>query len=333
MVMTAKNVNSFVLADLVGKDKNQFKMNRFNDHSPKTRLLKILRDILERPHGYTKKQLAQKYNVHEDTIKNDFEEIRNAGFELTIDKNYRYGLEQEKIADRLEDLLFFTPQERAMIQQSLLKDSSLQKANQRIIAKMENLYDISRISSGITSKAYLSKLAQLEKAKTNRQKVILCDYHSTNSAKVSDRPVEVYHISATEDMIQGYDLERKSLRHYRISRIGHIALPGAIWEHEGKHIVMATDPFGIADLRQVEVHIRMGIGAYNELISHYPLTRAYIHLYDSQNDIYDLECKVNQRFLGISNFLMGYHEHIIQILRPDDLRTFLMEKIKIIDFT
>ena len=83
-------------------------MNTFNDNSPKNRLLQLLKDLLERPKHYTKKMLATKYNVSVDTIKKDFDELRNADFLLHFDANYRYSIVPNKSLEYLKDALFFT---------------------------------------------------------------------------------------------------------------------------------------------------------------------------------------------------------------------------------
>lgn len=47
-------------------------MNKFNDNSPKYRLLAILKALLAFPYFYTRKMLATTYNFRVDIIKKDF---------------------------------------------------------------------------------------------------------------------------------------------------------------------------------------------------------------------------------------------------------------------
>lgn len=96
-------------------------MNTFNDNSPKNRLLQLLKDLLERPKHYTKKMLATKYNVSVDTIKKDFDELRNADFLLHFDANYRYSIVPNKSLEYLKDVLFFTDSEKDFLLEALLK--------------------------------------------------------------------------------------------------------------------------------------------------------------------------------------------------------------------
>ena len=47
-------------------------MNKFNDNSPKYRLLAILKALLDLPYFYTRKMLETTYNFRVDIIKKDF---------------------------------------------------------------------------------------------------------------------------------------------------------------------------------------------------------------------------------------------------------------------
>ena len=87
-------------------------MNKFNDNSPKYRLLAILKLLIESPYQYTKKTLATKYNVDPDTIKKDFDELRDADFNVDYDNKYRYAIAPNKPLEHLEDMLFFTETEK-----------------------------------------------------------------------------------------------------------------------------------------------------------------------------------------------------------------------------
>lgn len=305
-------------------------MNKFNDQSPKTRLLKVLLLLLERPNGYTKKQLAEKYNVHEDTIKKDFDEIRNAGFTLDFDTNYRYAIRNDHAYEYLKELLYFSDREQLLLDKVI---TQIDPTDQRLHQKIKSIHDISRLGSNLLNKAFLTKINLLEKAKQHRKQVILVDYRSTNSSKLASRTVEAFHISPADDMIQSFDVQVNALRHYRISRISRIEITKANWSNAGKHYIEATDPFRIATNQLIPVHIRLGVGGYNELIERFPLTLTYLHPSPEKADEYDLQCKVNPHFYGLTNFLLGYHDHVIEIVEPESLRDHIKNQLNKISNT
>ena len=305
-------------------------MNKFGDHSPKSRLLRILLLLIERPFGYTKKQLATKYDVHEDTVKKDFEEMRNAGFTIDRDAKHRYGLGNDKAFEYLRDMLYITTDDE-MILQNALKQSGIDNSRSaRLLKKLEYLHDISVLGNRIFNKPFLTKIDLLEKARKQKRVVTLIDYRSTNSSKLSDRNVEAYHISQREDIVQAWDLDRKELRHFKISRISRIEITELPWKYSTKHEVMATDPFGIADKKQILVTLKLKVGGYNELVERFPLSLAYLSQAPEIEDVYIFDGMVNHRFYGLSNFLLGYFEHVIEV-QPQALAdhlNILYNKIK-----
>ena len=88
----------------------------------------------------------------------------------------------------------------------------------------------------------------------------------------------------------------------------------------------ATDPFRIVSDQQVFVHLKLKTGALNELIERFPLAQAYIQPCAEQDDVYDFACRVNDKFLGISNFILGYFEHIEAIVEPESLIEHVRKK-------
>ena len=168
-------------------------------------------------------------------------------------------------------------------------------------------------------KNFLTKMDKLERAKEEQKVVVLKDYHSTNSSTVSNRTVEAFHISPEEDIVHAYDLVKKGIRHFRISRISQLDILPSPWTCEGHHSIVATDPFRIQENNQVKIHLRLKVGAYNELIERFPLTRGHLRPAPEGQGLYDLECRVNHRFFGLTNFILGYYHDVVDILEPESL--------------
>lgn len=103
------------------------------------------------------------------------------------------------------------------------------------------------------------------------------------------------------------------------------------WEFEQRHIVMPTDPFRIVDAKQVMVHLRMKVGAYNELTERFPTTKAYV-MESAVGDVFDFQCMVNQRFLGLTNFILGNYHQLVEILEPEGLLDHLRKAVGRMEF-
>ncbi len=299
----------------------------------KVRILKLQRILLEQPFRYTKRQLAERFNVLPDAIKEYFENFETAGYEVKYDEKYRYGFAADKTYEELKDLLHFSEKEQNFLLEVINRlghhDPSMEKLKRKIVS----IYDFTRLGNASLRKPYLSKIDLLEQAKREKRQIILLEYHSSNSNEIKDRRVEPFDPNPADDILQAYDVDKKALRHFRISRITRIQLTNDPWAYENHHYVMATDPFYIVSDKdkQVSVHLRLRVGAYNELISRFPLSQAHIQKAQEEG-IYDFQCKVNDRFYGLTNFILGFHHQIVEILHPESLLEHLQEQIQKIKF-
>ena len=301
------------------------------EYGIKVRLLRIMRALLERPHGYTLRQLADIYKKSKGTIKNDFRAFKDAGFVLDYDTKFRYAFVQDQPYKELKDLLHFSEEEQFILEEAIDQIERHTKRGKRLKAKLGSLYNYRKLGHSYLRRPYLSKVDLLVQAQKEGRRVYLEAYRSSNSNTVSNRYVEPFHISPPDDMLHAFDVEKKALRHFRISRFVRVRLTEKPWEYEDQHSVMRTDVFRIVESKQVMVHLRLGVGAYNELVERFPLTKAYIQE-DTQQEKYDFQAMVNHRFWGVTNFILGYYHQGIEVLEPESLLQHLRQTIEQMDF-
>ncbi len=306
-------------------------MTKEHEYGTKVRLLRVMLAIMDRPNFYTKNHLAEIYGVSADTIKNDFLALRSAGFILKHDTKYRYFFEVEKPFKQLKDLLHFSKEDQFLLMRAIDQIAPHEKRAKRLKQKLASLYDFKRLGHAYLRTPYLSKVDLLNEAKAKELQIVLIDYRSSNSNVVTDRLVEPFHISPPEDTLQALDADKKELRHFRISRIRKVRLTEMPWLYKGHHNIMRTDPFRIVDNNQLQVHLQLTLGAYNELIERFPLTLSYIQE-AAIDEVYDFQCMVNHRFLGLSNFIFGNYHRGIEVLEPDSLIEHLNNEIKKMKF-
>ena len=302
------------------------------EYGHKLRLLLVMRTLIERPFRFTKKELAERFCVHKDTISNYFIDLRNAQFELEADSKYRYGFTVDKPYQALRDLLKFTEEEQDMLIEALDKASPHSKRSEQLKRKLSNIYDYKRLGFENLRKPYLTKVDLLIKAQEQQVQVVLLDYYSSNSNTISNRHVEPFHPSPEDDILHAYDVDKNTLRHFRISRITRIQVTDIPWQYTEKHVIHLTDPFRIVDSHQVLVHLRLKVGARNELVERFPLTRGYIQGAADEADIFDFQCKVNHKFLGLSNFILGHYHQLVEVVEPESLREHLREEVEKMEF-
>lgn len=288
------------------------------EYGTKLRLLRILRALIDHPFGYTKRQLADSYSVSPDTIKSDFITIKNAGFILAYDSQYRYALKENKPYKQLKDLLHFNEDEQFLLSQAIDQIAEHTPTGERLKRKLGSLYNYQQLGHAYLRKPYLGKLDALLEAKEKKKKVVLKNYRSSNSNQVSDRLVEPFHPSPPDDVLHAFDTVQKAIRHFRISRFDRVELTDQDWEYTSRHHVASTDPFRILDDQKVMVHLRMKVGGYNALVEQFPRTKAFIEPAE-EKDVFDFQCEVNHRFLGITPFVLGHYKQIVAVAEPESL--------------
>ena len=306
-------------------------MTRESEHGTKSRLLRVMRAILENQKNYTKRALAEMVGVHPDTIKKDLEAFTNAGFVIAHDTKYRYYFVEEKPFQQLKDLLHFSEEDQFLLMNAIDAIEINDEKGRKLKRKLASLYDYRRLGHSYLRRPYLNKVDLLMQAKNEEYQVTLEDYRSSTSNKISNRLVEPFHLDPPADTLQAFDVHKEKLRHYRISRIKRVKLSETKWQYKGHHNIMRTDPFRIVDNNQVMVHLRLKIGAYNELVERFPLTQSYI-IEAQEDEIYDFQCNVNHRFLGLTNFILGYHHQLVEVLYPESLLKHLNEQVQKMKF-
>jgi predicted DNA-binding transcriptional regulator YafY len=306
-------------------------MPKDTEYGTKIRLLRILRALIEQPRRYTRQELAEQYCVDAGTITKDFQAFVTAGFEMDYDERYRYFFLRDKVLKRASELLYFSEEERALLYEAVDNLRTTPENQTLLKQKLHSLYDYSRLGFANLRRPYLTKIDLLKQAKDENKMVVLEEYHSSNSSQVSNRLVEPFHIAAEDDMLHAYEVEKKAIRHFRITRFVRVKITDRPWEHKNHHSVMNTDPFRIVTNQQVNVHLRLSVGARNELLERYPLTRKYIEQTADPN-FFDFQANVNHDFFGLSNFILGFYHLDIQVLAPNTLREHLRRVVEKMQF-
>jgi predicted DNA-binding transcriptional regulator YafY len=299
----------------------------------RARIISLLTDLINSPKIYKKAEFAQRYNVDLDTISDDFDEMGNAGFSVRYTNDYRYYIDYADSLTNLQKELHFTVEERDMISSVLTTSEVSEARRSRILRKLESLLDVAKVTNQVLNKVHLEKINALHKAQDEECKVELINYRSSHSRAKASRIVEPYHVNPKENIIHAYDYNRAMVRFFRINRIEGIKLLDEKWEKAGTHRnARAADAFGMVSKNLVSLHVRMDICAYNYLIERFPDTQGFCNPCPTNEDKFDLECDVNEEFLGVTNFLIGYHEHIENVFEPYELIEHLNKKVKKISF-
>jgi len=173
----------------------------------------------------------------------------------------------------------------------------------------------------------LQMINLLEKAKNEGKQIILKNYYSSNSNSVRDRLIEPLRVSPFDDMVFAYDVEKEKISYFRMTRIGGIEALETLSTFKGSLNLGDADPFYIVSDDKIQVRLEFGVAAYNELILRFPLAKRYIKTYAS-GDKFEFQCDVNDKFYGISNFILNMHHDLVIVHEPVELLEHLQEKLK-----
>ena len=292
------------------------------------RVVRLLMRILNHPRQFTRRQLAEHFGVSAETIYDDIDEInRLQEFSVKYQKPpYRCYID---FNNRYSALNVFSPlstEDKNSIKDTLQRGMGSNKAADRLIKKIEGLYDFQQLGLRQLRHPAIERINRLEGAKINKKQVLLVKYRSNNNS-IKDRLVECFFIDPELDMIQVYYPEAKEVRHFRLSRIERVEVLETDWENEPKHQHKYTDVFRIASFeQQVQVKLQLNVQAYNILLENFPTSASHIDP-GSEANTFIFQGKVNPEFKGIINFIMGYAEHI-NILAPESLREAVKKKAK-----
>ncbi len=299
------------------------------DLGGKLRVLLIQRTLLNSRNGKTINELTQRFGVSKDSIRRDLKILSNAGFIVDIDKKYRYHFKKEEEYKQLKDLLHFSEEEQIILHKAIDSIEPYTKRASILKKKLASLYDFRKLGLSYLNAPYLQKINLINEGMKNKQQIVLKNYKSSNSNKIENKYIEPIHINTSEDILYAFDIKTKTLKNYKISRIGKVALSKNDWEYEGHHYILHTDPFRISSKNMVMVHMRITLAGKNYLEEMYPITKSFIN--ETQNEgIYDFQTKVNDKFLGLDNFILGYHREIVEIISPENLIIHLKNQIECI---
>jgi predicted DNA-binding transcriptional regulator YafY len=299
-------------------------MNTEKEYGKTVRCLRILSLIASYPYHYTCKELGEKFDVSKDTIKRDLEAITNARFTIKYDKQHRCGLLVDKQLTELQSLLIFSKNEEDVLLACLKKGDLHSPMIEKLTKKLHLIFHAAKLNHA-SNRSFVSKMDILEKAKNERKVVILKDYHSTSSSTKSDRKVEAFHLKIEEDIIHCFDLDKKGIRHFRISRVLGVETLEETWQYDNHHSIVSTDCFRIQDNKQEQVYLLLQVGGYNELLERFPNTRNHLKPCVDNEQLYEFSAMVNWEFYGLTNFILGYSKDVVEI-RPHRLVEHIRKK-------
>ncbi|MCI2108172.1 MAG: WYL domain-containing protein [Bacteroidales bacterium] len=111
---------------------------------------------------------------------------------------------------------------------------------------------------------------KLMEAKRLHKQAILYAYSSANSGTISDRRIEPYEFVCNGESVLCYDMDKKAIRQFKLSRISDVRVLKEDWKYAAEHVAAKTDVFGWTDMgSHYHICLDMGLRAMTYLCDTY----------------------------------------------------------------
>ena len=177
-------------------------------------------------------------------------------------------------------------------------------------------------SKVFTKKDQAAAISLLQHACSQRKRVKLHNYASSNSGKVADRTVEAYDVRPEDGLVVCYDCKKLDCSVFKINRIGYVEiLDSEPWSHTAVHKKIDVDVFHMSGTNPVAVSLQLDLMAKNLLIEEFPSAKDCIKPHKGDNNIWYFDTEVYQ-MEGIGRFYLGLANHI-KILQAPELEKYV----------
>ncbi len=295
-----------------------------NDQEKLRRILEIMM-YLSSGIKHSIQEIAERFNISERTAFRYIQTFREAGFVVPKPHDGLYKISKDSPYFReISELLHFSVEEAMILQKTIHSISDENLLKQNLIKKLYALYDFEGVANTIVKQEYSENIHQLIRAIKHKNRVILKEYQSANSNEVSDRLVEPFGFTTNYVAIWAFDVDEKSCKTFKNTRIGAVQVLPDVWKNERNHKKQPMDVFRISCDKQFPVKIKLSIRACELLKEEYPMAEKYIEQINSNEFIFNAEvCS----YEGIGRFVMGLYDEITGI-EPNEFKQFLKTKAK-----
>lgn len=162
--------------------------------------------------------------------------LKQLGFDVQKDEHNKFFILSNKETDE-----HFTNEEAGYLIEMI---KTVGKENKLQEAVLKKIYLKSEVAHQANSlfKAHLSKLVEkLNNGIANHKKVLLKQYHSVNSNKISDRLVEPFQFTENYNAICAFEITTKQNKYFNLERIIDVEVLEEFQQHQELHQAEITD--------------------------------------------------------------------------------------------
>jgi predicted DNA-binding transcriptional regulator YafY len=290
------------------------------------RIFKLI-NLLHGPVGKTVSKLAELLETDERTIYRYFNLLEELGF-IILKEFTKYKIQERPegpkyLSDSYTYSTFSAEENqwlKGLIESqgkgNLLKDAVLQKLQLKSEVKQgsEQLF-----------KANLGRLVDLiGQGISGKKRIWLKEYYSLSSDTVSDRLLEPVAFSSDYEHVHAFEIESKTMKVFKIERIGEVIICSDKWKFESKHQLPNESLFGFTGKNKFHVRLRLSKKAYQLMQEEHPSARPFMSI-KNRNQFY-FEGQISH-LTGLARFILGLPGEILVEEGPE-LTAYLKEQFE-----
>ena len=250
--------------------------------------------------------------------------FRQMGFDV-IKNGTRYRISPSSPFFRdITDKIHFSEDEAITINQVLnsVCDNSQQVRHLR--QKLQDLYDFNVLARHGVDDHMAHNLSRLFDAIQQERIVVLKNYNSPHSGKISDRIVEPYQFLAENSEVRCYEIASQQNKTFKVGRAERVELLDLLWTHKEQHKEYFTDLFHFSGEKTFPVKLKLGQLATNLLLEEVPGAEPQLKLLDDGKRLFTTQvCS----YIGIGRFVLGLFDDI-EVVDSPEFQNYLNQRIK-----
>lgn len=292
---------------------------------PKIERVLRLMMLLTANNRYTIEDLSDKLETSPRTIYRYLDTFKDAGFYVTKNGPYFRLDKKSRYFKDISQLIHFTEEEAYILNSAIESLDPTNTIKQNLKAKLASVYDYKMLAECVVKGENAKNVNSIIEAIEDKKQIILHNYTSAHSKKVSDRLVEPLSFTTNYIQVWAYEVSTGMNKLFKLSRIGSVEVLDTDWEYEDRHKEGLMDLFRINSFHQIPIKLKLGLRAASLLVEEYPMGEKYLFPLPGDPSSFILETNVCG-YEGVGRFVLGLLDDI-EILEGEGLKEFLRERL------
>jgi predicted DNA-binding transcriptional regulator YafY len=285
------------------------------------RVFKLI-NLLQSSIGKPVHRLAEILETDERTIYRYFKLLDALGFEVV--KEYsKYKIQQQPGSDQTLTYGTFSAEESQWLRSLIESQGKGNLLHDSILKKLAVRSEVKKVTQELF-KANMGRIVdELGRGIQGKVQVWLKDYYSLSSDTTSDRLIEPVAFSTNYEAIHAFEIESKSMKVFKIERIGEVILSQIFWTFEPKHLLPGTQLFGFTGKNKFLVKLKLSKKAYQLMMEEHPNARPFMYIKNRNQYFFNGEIP---QLPGLARFILGLPGEI-SVEEGDEMKVYLNEQL------